>query len=679
MVNIKYSKTKRAVIGLILFTIVFGGIFAPFAAEMVYAQGSTEPQEGVGVGASPTQQQRAVFGAFLQSETEKKSETGNSLGACTFSLTNATHFELTACIAEGANLWLSALGYVTWVGGIVLDMGVHLSVVKMGEIGNLSQIGDIWTIFRDLGNILIIFSFLIIGIATILRITTYGMKELLARLIVIALLINFSLVAAQIVIDGGNIISLQIYDQLVGGRAECARTIEATATGFSNADNCLSGKLIEYTKLTSIFNVGAENPAEGPGAFPVETTALGFWEIILAGAMGSILLLTTAFVFFAAGIMLILRVVILIILMIISPLAFAGAALPATEKYARMWWEMLFKQVFFVPLYLLMVVIAYRILADDGFRELVMGDGLPENAGDFAGAFKGYEAAAGIFIYFIIAIGLMVAALLIAKNFGAIGAKTAVTMGGNLRKWGQGQVLRGAGASTAGLGGYAARNTFGRAANAAGESRWLANRAARGGITGALAGGTIRGLDRTAASSFDLRRIGGLGKKMGVGEGAGKGGYNQQLKDQVKRREEMAKRLARTPKNSTDRQEEEKLRVNLRSAEEAARTAVDETTKKAAESRVTVAKKALKVYSDNIERRGKDRKEEYSKTLANEGFFFGYGKVARKDKEAADQIRKGKSPSDKIKDAVKEIDREESTPQQQTSQEGGQEEPTNTA
>ena len=62
-----------------------------------------------------------------------------------------------------------------------------------------------WVITRDIVNMFFILALVIIAFATILRIETYGIKALLPKLIIMALLINFSYLACGIIIDATHI------------------------------------------------------------------------------------------------------------------------------------------------------------------------------------------------------------------------------------------------------------------------------------------------------------------------------------------------------------------------------------------------------------------------------------------------------------------------------------------
>ena len=63
-----------------------------------------------------------------------------------------------------------------------------------------------WRVVRDLTNMFIVLGFVVIGIATILRIREYEARKILIPLIAIALLVNFSRVFCGLIIDGSNII-----------------------------------------------------------------------------------------------------------------------------------------------------------------------------------------------------------------------------------------------------------------------------------------------------------------------------------------------------------------------------------------------------------------------------------------------------------------------------------------
>lgn len=71
-----------------------------------------------------------------------------------------------------------------------------------------------WKIVRDFSNMFFILIMVVIAFATILRLERYGIKELLPKVIIIALLINFSLVICYLIIDFSDITAHYFIDEV---------------------------------------------------------------------------------------------------------------------------------------------------------------------------------------------------------------------------------------------------------------------------------------------------------------------------------------------------------------------------------------------------------------------------------------------------------------------------------
>ncbi len=94
-----------------------------------------------------------------------------------------------------------------------------------------------WGLCRDIVNLFLIFILLYIAIATILQVSGYGAKELLVSLIVIAFLVNFSLVITKLVVDASNILAVEFYNSLAAG--------SSSSTTVNVADSFIEGLNIE--------------------------------------------------------------------------------------------------------------------------------------------------------------------------------------------------------------------------------------------------------------------------------------------------------------------------------------------------------------------------------------------------------------------------------------------------
>ena len=161
-----------------------------------------------------------------------------------------------------------------------------------------------WPMVRDLANMFVVLGFVVIGIATTLRIQDYQAKKLLPKLIIVAILINFSLLMCGLIIDASNI----------------------AMKNFTNGGGYLSTTVTENVanQTSAIWSNWDMNKASDTIGTAV---GIAFYDIIL-------------FVVFMLFFFLFLfRYIVLWILVILSPLAFACYVFPFTKKYFEMWWS----------------------------------------------------------------------------------------------------------------------------------------------------------------------------------------------------------------------------------------------------------------------------------------------------------------------------------------------------
>jgi hypothetical protein len=384
------TKLKTVTIAALLLT-VFGSLFTPL--EQVHGQASMVPD--------------------VTDETAKNELCDDWIPSV-------------ECVAAWvAWLMLSATSALLSMAAWLLNWVVLTFVIQMGATVNaIDAIPRTWIVLRDIGNLVFVFAMLVIGIATILRIQGYGYKRLLFQLIVAALLINFSLFFAKLVIDTANVFSQAAYRQIEQSAAIDGTCMQANPQNPEdpNTQNCinkgLSSAFMEPFELETLF--ARPDPDDG------SLTDLDPSNIFLIGLFGSFMLLVTSFVFVAAAILLAIRFIVLTFLMILSPIAFAGAVLPQTRGLAARWWRTLFSQAFFAPVLLLFFWVSLQVLNSV--------DGLYGEGATISDALGGDGNRASIFVVFILAIGFMFGSLMAAQSLGAYGASRAVATG---RSWGR--------------------------------------------------------------------------------------------------------------------------------------------------------------------------------------------------------------------------------------------------
>ena len=454
------------------------------------------------------------------------------------------------CIAGLGQTVLEIFGWILAVTGLVLNKTVEITVIEMGaKVGGIGTIEVGWKIFRDLANILIIFSLLYIGIITILNLKLggYDVKKLLVSLIIAAVFINFSLFFTKVIIDSSNLLAVNFYEKIKNEGTGKGKNYNKPRKWGGISDSYMQA--LRFTVLYKINNedkIEIRNPAIGTEVFSIDPetgqfkeskifgsektkTELNKRQMIFIALFGVILYLITAFSFLAAAFLLIVRYAVLIFLMILSPIAFAGMILPKMKTYSSMWWKSLISHSFYAPVYFLLTYIVVIMINSEGFKTAI-----------------GFEETGTSVIYIIINFSVIIVfiilTVLLSKQMGIWGSNTVIGWGQSARKWGQGM----AGGATFGMGGRILRNTAGRRASKWADSEKIKERAASGGIRGILGKMQLRGLRGVAGSSFDARAAGvGGAVPGGLGKMAGKGGYEAKLQKQVKEREKFAESLGK--------------------------------------------------------------------------------------------------------------------------------------
>ncbi len=353
--------------------------------------------------------------------TARDSTTGTGAGGCGMA-------NLDQCILNIPGYIFSALGFllltlssiILGIAGTVFNWVVIRTVFQFAlYFGTSAGMLVAWGVLRDIANIALLFTFIFVGIATILNTSSvegYTAKKALPQLIIFAVLLNFSLFATQAVIDVANGFS-SVFATYAGQDKECNQATSSTAGGGQELAACanlgISSKILEAAGMHQIFPHGdqaGELFKQAAGA-PYSYTVM----LILLSLMVTV----TAMVLLAAAIMLIIRVVVLSLLMVTSPIGFAGMAIPALHPIAKDWWHKLINQAFFAPLFLLMVFVSLKLVEGLQSGQASIADAMLGNTG-IAG-----QTAAGnmqVVVVFMIVIGFMIGALMVAQKMGAYGA-----------------------------------------------------------------------------------------------------------------------------------------------------------------------------------------------------------------------------------------------------------------
>jgi len=290
--------------------------------------------------------------------------------------------------------WLRTLGALTtsifvYIGvklltlaGYLFNFLVDYTIVDFkgaiyDKIGSAVELG--WTAFRDIANIIIIGIFTFTAISIIVGLKEFGQKKMIARVLIIAVLINFSLLFTKMIIDASNFTAIQFYNAslaqvagpgVAGGSTSVtiadASAIAGTAAATAGVTSSgIAGQFMQTIGITgfadSYNDIRKIQEKEKNGLI-----GIGF------GILSLIYLLGAAIVLFYGCFLLISRAILLIFLMLTASVAFASYLVPTweTSRYGwKTWWSSLLKTAVFAPILMIFLWITLNIaqkLAVDG-------------------------------------------------------------------------------------------------------------------------------------------------------------------------------------------------------------------------------------------------------------------------------------------------------------------------
>ena len=469
-----------------------------------------------------------------------------------------------AGIGNGGTIWPGCAlqisqGLFIAVPGLILSVTAYFfnflaSITLYSNIYSGSTFIPVaWGVVRDLSNIFFILILLYIAVRLILGLGGHDVKQMVGKVIIIALLINFSMFFTEVVIDSSNILALIFYNKM-----SVTTTTTSTTGGASTTTNIpyasvggekdiASGMVAAFNPLTLIGPVITQKAgivAEPGQPIPTNQTAEAdpstvIGMMLLAGAI----MCFAAYAFFIAGLSFLGRMIELFTLIIFSPFAFMSFTIPKLKGLEDLGWDSwsksLIRSAFMAPIFMFFMYFIFLLVHANMFGTLI------SNTGTGAAAFLTsilYVIIPAIFILVL----LLKAAKFAKKGSGVIGEyifKGASVVGGlalTAASGGAGMALKAASSASASAG----RATVGRAGAAMANSSFAKKWEAKG-----YFGETFRkATSAVGSASFDVRgaKIGGktLASATGLNVGeAKKGGFTERRKEDVEKRQKRAESL----------------------------------------------------------------------------------------------------------------------------------------
>lgn len=296
--------------------------------------------------------------------------------------------------------WLAA-AIVTAMGMILfLLMKVLIYIAQYNNFIRSDAVANGWVIVRDLCNMFFVIILLVISFATILHIENYNYKKWLPKLVMMAILINFSKTICGLIIDFGQVIMLTFVNAFkdIGG-----------------------GNLVDMLGVThwqSMQNSTDKN--------------IGEWEVVAAYFLAVIYVIISVIVITTMIAMLIMRMVMLWVYVVLSPAAYLLAAFPGGQKYSSQWWSEFTRNVIVGPVLAFFIWLSFVTLAPGSTGAGVLGMPLDsEGSIVYSGTGEAANEAANQFgtsdlmVKFIISIGMLIGGLKIAQEIGGAAGSIA--------------------------------------------------------------------------------------------------------------------------------------------------------------------------------------------------------------------------------------------------------------
>lgn len=234
----------------------------------------------------------------------------------------------TSCDVQGIGWFICPVS--NWLAdGIDFMYGALQQFLKTKPLETTNQNSGIylaWVIMRNISNVAFIVAFLVIIYSqlTSVGISNYGVKKMIPRLVIAAVLVNLSFTICAILLDLSNIAGYAFQDAFMGIKNTISTVGENTST---------------WT-WSEVISTALSNGALAIGAIAFTTELLPM--LVPAATLAGLTLLLILLIMAA-------RQALIIILIIISPLAFVCYLLPGTEKWFKKWRDSFLTMLVFFP------------------------------------------------------------------------------------------------------------------------------------------------------------------------------------------------------------------------------------------------------------------------------------------------------------------------------------------
>jgi hypothetical protein len=257
-------------------------------------------------------------------------------------LAGAPAIQPTHWIGQGAGTAITAVGkagaevlywifyLVAAVGSVILGWVVKIIVLllSLGSFITHPVVRAFWPWVLGVANLGFMIALLFIALLTSLRLEIGGgWRRLLPRLLLAALLVNFSLVIAGVILDFSRVV-MAVMPVAVGQSID---TLDANIVA--------AARVVELPVDLRLVNWD------------------GSWAEMVASGVSMVVVWVLVVSLAVVAFGLLVRYVILLLLLVVSPLAYLAIAMPGMGNLAEKWWSMFLRYVIYAPVVLLVLLL----------------------------------------------------------------------------------------------------------------------------------------------------------------------------------------------------------------------------------------------------------------------------------------------------------------------------------
>lgn len=290
-------------------------------------------------------------------------------------------------------------------------MGIFMAVVNYNDFTNAPVIAYGWRVVRDVANMFFIVILLVIALATILQQEKYNYKKWLPRLVLMAILINFSKTICGLLIDVAQVVMLTF----VGSFSKIGAGSLTQMLGIQ-----------EWQKMKDFT---------GP--------EVSGWGVLAAYFLALLYALIALVTVLSMVVMLVMRLVMIWVYVVLSPLAYLLASFPGGENYSKKWWTEFTKNLVIGPILAFFVWLSFATLGNPSTNEdktlsaFKIDEVNSTDGVDLEGEqqMEGYTTSETM-MKFIISIAMLIGGMKIAQEVGGAAGQALGKASGKLKSAG---------------------------------------------------------------------------------------------------------------------------------------------------------------------------------------------------------------------------------------------------